>query len=73
VDLILSWLSAKRLHLSTHVRAVMSGKTLVTATGKHETFGHIIFACRMDDALHILDGGGGATSKEQEILLAFHW
>jgi len=33
----------------------MSGKTLVTATGKHETFGHIIFACRMDNALHILE------------------
>ena len=45
----------------------------MTATGKHETFGHIIFACRMDDALHILDGGGGATPEEQEILLAFHW
>ena len=73
VDLILSWLPAKRLHLSTHVCAVISGKTLVTATGKHEMFNHIIFACHMDDALHILDRGGGAMPEEQEILLAFHW
>jgi len=76
VDSILSRLPAERLHLSTPVRAVTSGEdsgTLVTATGKRETFDHIIFACHTDDALRILDGGGGATPEEREILGAFRW
>jgi len=76
VDSILSRLPTKQLHLSTPVRTVTSGEdnaTLVTATGKRETFDHVIFACHTDDALRILDGGGGATPEEREILGAFRW
>ena len=76
VDSILARLPAERLHLSTPVHAVTSSEdnaTLVTATGKRETYDHIIFACHTDDALRILDGGGGATPEEREILGAFRW
>ena len=76
VDSILSRLSAERLHLSTPVHAVSSGEDdamLVTATGKRETFDHIIFACHTDDALRILDAGSGATPAERDILGAFRW
>jgi predicted NAD/FAD-binding protein len=76
VDSILSRLPKERLHLSTPVDAVTSGEdnaTLVTATGKSEIFDHIIFACHTDDALRILDRGGGATPEEREILGAFSW
>ena len=76
VDSILSRLPAKQLHLSTPVQAVSSGKTnatLVTATGKRETFDHIIFACHTDDALRILDAGSGATPEERDILGEFRW
>ena len=76
VDSILSRFPAKRLHLSTPVQAVSSGKnnaTLATATGECETFDHIIFACHTDDALRILDAGSGATSEERDILGAFRW
>jgi len=58
------------------VHAVLSGKDnaiLVTATGKRETFDHIIFACHSDDVLYILDAGSGATPEEQDILGAFRW
>ena len=76
VDSILSRFPEKRLHLSTRVRAVSSGKnnaTLVTATEERETFDHIIFACHTDDALRILDAGSEATSEERDILGAFCW
>jgi len=76
VDSILSELPAERRHLSTPVQAVSSGEgkaTLVTATGKRETFDHIIFACHTDDALRILDAGGGATPEEREILGVYRW
>ena len=76
VESILSRLPTGRLHLSTPVHAVSSseGKViLVTATGKRETFDHIIFACHSDDALRILDAGSGATPEEREILGAFGW
>ena len=58
------------------MKAVSSGEgkvTLVTATGKRETFDHIIFACHTDDALRILDAGGGATPEEREILGVYRW
>jgi len=58
------------------VQAVSSGEgkaTLVTATGKRETFDHTIIACHTDDALHILDAGGGATPEEREILGVYRW
>jgi len=76
VETILSKLPAKQLHLSTPVHAVSSDKgkaILVTATGKRETFDHIILACHSDDALRIVDAGGGATPEEREILSKFHW
>jgi len=76
VDTILSELPAEQLHLSTPVHAVSSGEgksILVTATGKRETFDHIIFACHADDVLRILDAGSGATPEEREILGAFRW
>src|SRR6266581_413526 len=76
VDSILSRLPAERLHLSTPVHAVTSGEDnaiLDTATGKRETFDHIIFACHTDDALRILDAGSGATPEERDILGAFRW
>ena len=46
---------------------------LVTATGTHEEFDHIIFACHTDDALRILNAGSGATPEERDILGAFRW
>ena len=46
---------------------------LETATGKRETFDHIIFTCHSDDALRILDAGTGATPSEREVLGAFRW
>jgi len=76
VDSILAKLPAEQLHLSTPVKAVSSGEgkvTLVTATGKRETFDHIIFACHTDDALRILDAGSGATPEEREILGVYRW
>ena len=76
IESILSKLPVEQLHLSTPVHAVSSneGKAiLVTATGKRETFDHIIFACHSDDALRIVDTGGGATPEEREILSTFHW
>jgi predicted NAD/FAD-binding protein len=76
VESILSQLPVKQLHLSTPVHAVSSGEgnmILETATGERETFDHIIFACHSDDALRILDTGGGATPEEREILGAFRW
>jgi len=76
VDTILSELPAEQLHLSTPVHAVSSGEgksILVTATGKRETFDHIIFACHADDVLRILNAGSGATPEEREILGAFRW
>ena len=76
VESILSRLPTGQLHLSSPVHAVSSseGKTiLATATGKRETFDHIIFACHSDDALRILDAGSGATPEEREILSAFGW
>ena len=45
----------------------------MTATGKPKMFDYIIFACRADDALRILDAGSGATPEEREILGAFRW
>jgi predicted NAD/FAD-binding protein len=57
-----------------HAVSSSEGKaTLVTATGKRETFDHVIFACHSDDALRILDAGGGATPEEREILGTFGW
>ena len=76
VDSIISKLPTEQLHLSTPVQAVSSDKgkaTLVTATGKRETFDHIIFACHTDVALRILDAGGGATPEEREILGVYRW
>src|SRR5260221_4910096 len=76
VDSILAKLPAEQLHLSTPVQAASSGEgkaTLVTATGKREPFDHIIFACHTDDALRILDAGGGATPEEREILGVYRW
>lgn len=76
IDSILSKLPAEQLHLSTSVQAVSSGEgkaTLVTATGQHETFDHIIIACHTDEALRILDAGGGATPEEREILGVYRW
>jgi predicted NAD/FAD-binding protein len=76
VESILSQLPSAQLHLSTPVHAVWSGEgnvILETATGKRETFDHIIFACHSDDALRILDAGSGATSAEREVLGAFRW
>ena len=58
------------------MHAVLSGEDdaiLVTASGKRETFDHIIFACHTDDALRILDAGSGATPAERDILGAFRW
>jgi predicted NAD/FAD-binding protein len=76
VESILSQLPSAQLHLSTPVHAVWSGEgsvILETATGELETFDHIIFACHSDDALRILDAGGGATPTEREVLGAFRW
>jgi predicted NAD/FAD-binding protein len=76
VESILSQLPAAQLHLSTPVHAVWSGDgntILETATGKRETFDHIIFACHSEDALRILDAGSGATPTERETLGAFRW
>ena len=76
VESILSQLPSAQLHLSTPVHAVLSGEgnvILETATGKRETFDHIIFACHSDDALRILDAGSGATPAEREVLGAFRW
>jgi predicted NAD/FAD-binding protein len=76
VESILSRLPAERLHLSTPVHAVWSGERnaiLETATGKRESFDHIIFACHSDDALRILDAGSGATPAEREALGPFLW
>jgi predicted NAD/FAD-binding protein len=69
-------LPAAQLHLSTPVHAVQSGEgnaILETATGKRETFDYVIFTCHSDDALRILDAGGGATPAEREALGAFRW
>lgn len=76
VESIISRLPTGHLHLSSPVHAVSSSEgkaTLVTATGKRETFDHVIFACHSDDALRILDAGGGATPEEREILGTFGW
>ena len=76
VKSILSRLPLGQLHLSMRVRAVSQseGKViLLTASGGHETFDHIIFACHVDDALRILDAGSGATSEERDILSTFQW
>jgi len=76
VESILSQLPSAQLHLSTPVHAVWSGEgnvILETATGKRETFDHIIFACHSDDALRILDAGSGATPGERNVLGAFRW
>lgn len=76
VESILSQLPSAQLHLSTPVHAVRSderGVILETATGTRETFDHIIFACHSDDALRILEAGGGATPTEREVLGAFRW
>ena len=57
-----------------HAVSSSEGQTiLVTATGKRETFDHIIFACHSDDALRILDAGSATTPEEREILGAFGW
>jgi predicted NAD/FAD-binding protein len=76
VESIVSQLPSAQLHLSTPVHAVLSGEgnvILETATGKRETFDHIIFGCHSDDALRILDAGSGATPAEREVLGAFRW
>ena len=76
VESILSQLPSAQLHLSTPVHAVWSSEEdiiLETATGKREVFDHIIFACHSDEALRILDAGGGATPLEREVLGAFRW
>ncbi|KAF8482445.1 amine oxidase [Russula ochroleuca] len=76
VESVLSQLPAAQLHLSTPVHAIWSGEgstILEMATGKRETFDHIIFACHSDDALRILDAGSGATPAERETLGAFCW
>ena len=76
VESILSQFPSAQLHLSTPVHAVWSGEgnvILETATGRRETFDHIIFACHSDDALRILDAGSGATPAEREVLSAFRW
>jgi predicted NAD/FAD-binding protein len=76
VESILSQLPSAQLHLSTPVHAVWSDERSVileTATGKRESFDHIIFACHSDDALRILEAGGGATPTEREVLGAFRW
>ena len=74
IDSILSKLPAQQLHLSTPVHAVFSGEgkvLLVTAAGECETFDHIIFARHSDDALRIVDAGGGTIPEEREILSTF--
>lgn len=76
VESILSLLPSAQLHLSIPVHAVLSGEgnvILDPATGKHESFDHIIFACHSDDALRILDAGSGATPAEREVFSAFRW
>jgi predicted NAD/FAD-binding protein len=58
------------------VHAVWSGEgnvILETATGKRETFDHIIFACHSDDALRILDVGSSAKPAERKVLGTFRW
>jgi predicted NAD/FAD-binding protein len=71
-----SQLPSARLCLSTPLHAAWSGEgnvILETATGKRETFDHIIFACHSGDARHILDAGSGVMPAELENLSAFRW
>jgi len=77
VDAILSRLPDSRLHLSTPVRGLRSeaegGVTLIMADGSEARFDRVILACHSDEALKILEVGGGATNDERSMLGAFSW